>query len=207
MSDKNNKPTNEKKQYGKKRYWGFIAYPESVPENWVELLTQTGLPIAISPLHDKDLEANKEANKKPHWHVILCYSGPQTFNAVKTITDKLNSPNPIPLDNVRGNYHYLIHKDNPEKYQYDAKDIRHLNGFSVLDFAELTKSEVNKTKKQLLETIIKNELFEYSDFINFVMFNGNEAEFDVASSHTIFFNTYITSHRHATSGFPSGGGK
>ena len=210
MSDKNNKPTNEKKQYEyeKKRYWGCIVYPESAPENWIEILTQTGLPIAISPLHDKDRDADEESQKKPHWHLILCYPGPQTLNAVKTLTDKLNSPMPTALGSVRGNYRYLTHKDNPEKYQYDEKDIRCLNGFSVLDFAELTKSEVNKTKKQLLETIIKNELFEYSAFINYVMYNGTESEFDVASSHTIFFNTYITSHRHGfLSGFPAGGGK
>ena len=43
----------------KKRYWCFIGYPESLPPNWIEVLTLTGLQVAISPLHDKDLD--------PHW--------------------------------------------------------------------------------------------------------------------------------------------
>lgn len=30
-------------------------YPESMPKNWREILQKTGCPIAISPLHDKDI--------------------------------------------------------------------------------------------------------------------------------------------------------
>ena len=44
----------------KKRYWAMVLYPESAPENWKDLLQATGLQIAISPLHDKDLNADNE---------------------------------------------------------------------------------------------------------------------------------------------------
>ena len=40
----------------KGRAWAFVMYPESMPSNYYELLEQTGLPFAISPLHDKDIE-------------------------------------------------------------------------------------------------------------------------------------------------------
>ena len=36
----------------KKRNWAFVAYPESMPTNWLEILQETGAPIAISPLHE-----------------------------------------------------------------------------------------------------------------------------------------------------------
>ena len=39
----------------KKRYWAMVLYPDSAPQNWEELLQETGLQCAISPLHDKDL--------------------------------------------------------------------------------------------------------------------------------------------------------
>ena len=39
----------------KKRYWAFVLYPESAPENWKEILQQTGLSCCVSPLHDKDI--------------------------------------------------------------------------------------------------------------------------------------------------------
>lgn len=39
----------------KARYFTFLLYPESIPEDWEMKLESIGLPIAISPLHDKDL--------------------------------------------------------------------------------------------------------------------------------------------------------
>lgn len=183
-------------QKTKKRNWGAVIYPESLPKDWLKILADTGLQIAISPLHDKDLEADEKTQKKAHYHIILVYPGPTTYNAVLTITKKLNAPAPIPLEAVRGYYRYLTHKDNPEKYQYDEKEIKCLNGFSILDFVELTKSEVAKIKKILIDEIKKNDICEYSDFLDYVAESLSENEFDVASSHTILFNNYITSRRH-----------
>ena len=113
-----------------------------------------------------------------------------------TITKKLNAPAPIPLEAVRGYYRYLSHKDNPEKFQYNEKEIKCLNGFSILDFVELTKTEVNKIKKILIEEIKKNKITEYSIFVDYVMNCLSDNEFDVATSHTFFFDKYITSCRH-----------
>lgn len=179
----------------KKRNWAFVVYPESLPEDWLDILKQTGLPLAISPLHDKD-DNPDGSRKKPHYHIIAVYDGPTTFANVKKLTDKLCAPIPIPLEQVRGYYRYLTHKDNPEKFQYDEKQIQHLNGFSILDFCELTKNEVNQIKKQLIDVIKKNRLTEYADFIDYVMANLSENEFDVASNHTFFFEKYLSSKRH-----------
>ena len=38
----------------KARYFTFLLYPESIPENWEMQLELIGIPMAISPLHDKD---------------------------------------------------------------------------------------------------------------------------------------------------------
>lgn len=185
--------SDEKKQVVlKKRNWGFVMYPESMPENWKEILTSAGLPIAVSPLHDMDVNPDGEP-KKAHYHVLACYSGPTSENVVKRLTDALNAPKPIPIESVRGNYRYFTHQDNPEKHQYSADDIQTLNGFNILDFSEYTKSEVLTTKKMLVHLIIEQGFDEYSDFINYVLFNGSEIEFDVASGNTVFFNSYLKS--------------
>ena len=126
----------------KKRNWAFVLYPESAPENWKELLQQTGLGIAISPLHNKDINPTGET-KKAHYHIILTYDGPTTYNNVRSLTELLGQPIPQPLEQVRGYYRYLTHKDNPEKAQYDEKDIITYNGFNIQDFVELTSSEVS----------------------------------------------------------------
>lgn len=189
----------QKKKLSKKRNWAFVAYPESLPKNWQEILTQTGLPIAISPLHDKD-ENPDGTKKKPHYHIILIYSGPTSFSVVQTLTQKLNAPAPIPLEAVRGYYRYLTHKDNPEKKQYDEKDIKTLNDFAILDFVEIKKSEVIKIKKDLQILILKECFVEYADFMDFVLTELTDAEYDVASSHTYFFDKYICSRRNARLG-------
>ena len=129
----------------KKRNWAFVLYPESAPENWRDLLQQTGIQAAISPLHDKDVNPDGEV-KKAHYHVIITYNNTTTYNSVKDLTDSLNCPIPQPLEQVRGYYRYLTHKDNPEKYQYDEKDITTINGFDILDYVELTTTEINKIK-------------------------------------------------------------
>ncbi len=178
----------------KKRNWAFILYPESAPANWQEILQQTGLLIAISPLHDKDLDPNNEL-KKAHFHIILCYSGPTSFNVVKKITDNLNSPIPIPLEAVRGYYRYFTHQDNPDKYQYNESEIINLNGFNIRDFVDLTYSEINSIKKELQKIIRQNNIFEYSDLLDFLLDNDFDNFWEVASSNTYFFNTYITSFR------------
>lgn len=181
----------------KKRNWGFVIYPESLPENWMDILMQSGLPLAISPLHDKDVNPDGTP-KKPHFHVIAIYGSPTTFNNVKTLTDRLNAPIPIFLDQVRGMYRYHIHQDNPEKFQYDDKDRILLNGFSILDFCELTKNEVLQIKKKMVAVIKENQLCEYSTFVDFVMEHYTDTEFDVVSNNTFFFDKYLTSCRHSS---------
>lgn len=179
----------------KKRNWTFVCYPESLPSDWVDIIERSGIPCAFSPLHDKDInEATKEP-KKPHFHVILCYDGPTTYSAVKAFTDSLNATIPQPIESLKGVYRYLTHKDNPEKAQYSENDIVCCNGFNARDFIELTKSEVLTIKKEILELIRSAEIYEYSDLINTLLDSDMTDHLDVASSHTILFNTYISSRR------------
>lgn len=178
----------------KRRYWAFVLYPESAPENWKEILQQTGLSICISPLHDKDLNPTGEP-KKAHYHIILCYSGPTTFNCVKDITDSLNQPIPIALEQVRGYFRYLTHKDNPDKYQYDEKEIQTINDFDIDNYNDLSTSQINAIKIEIQKFIIDNDIREYSDLLDILLENDLLNYLDVAQNHTILFNTYLTSRR------------
>lgn len=178
----------------KKRNWVFLVYPDSAPSDWVSVLQATGLSCAISPLHDRDVNPTGEP-KKPHYHVIACYSGPTSYNVVKGLTDGLNAPIPQPLEQVRGYYRYLTHKDNPEKAQYCESDIRCLNGFDLADFCELSKSEVLAYKKELQILIRNLDILEYSDFMDYLQDNDLFTLYDIASSNTYFFEKYISSRR------------
>lgn len=180
----------------KKRNWAFVVYPESAPEDWIEQLQQRGVVGAISPLHDRDLNATGEP-KKAHWHVIVTYEGPTAQSVVERLTERLNAPKPIPLEQVRGYYRYLTHKDNPEKAQYDEKDIQTLNGFDIRDFVEMTKSEVNAKIRIIQKMIRELDFLEYADLLDYLQDEDELAdEYDVAINHTILLNTYIKSRRY-----------
>lgn len=186
----------------KKRNWAFVLYPESAPDDWVEQLRKTGLPCAISPLHDKDVNPTGEP-KKPHYHVILTYSGPTSFNVVKALTNgKLGQTIPQALEQVEGYYRYLTHQDNPEKAQYSKGDIQHLNGFDIRNFVELSKSEVIRIKREILAFIRDNRIYEYADLMELLMDGGEETAdyFEVASNNTVFFDRYLSSRRFRAAG-------
>ena len=108
-----------KEKVVKKRNWVLIVYPTknyldsigctydgsdgygTTPDNWRDILQKTGCPCAISPLHCNDKNPD-ESWKKPHWHVIICYSGPTSYNVVKKLTDSLNAPAPQKLEQIKG---------------------------------------------------------------------------------------------------------
>lgn len=185
----------------KKRNWTFILYPESAPENWKQILIETGLPCCVSPLHDKDVNEGTGELKKAHYHVLLCYSGPTSFNVVNSLCHSLNSPIPQPLESVKGAYAYLTHQNNPEKFQYDKRDITFLNGFDIQDFADYTKSELDRLIKSIHQIILQENILEYSDLLDYLLqYDDSNELYSVASHNTVLFNSYITSRRHKLCG-------
>ena len=182
----------------KKRNWAFVLYPESAPEDWRQQLTETGLQCAVSPLHDKDINPDGEP-KKAHYHVILCYSGPTSYTVVKALTDKLNPPVPQPLEQVRGYYRYLTHKDNPEKYQYEASEITTINGFDIGEFVELTVTEIKKYMHELNIMVYEKDINEYCDLLALLAFDETEHARElehVLETHTLHYNALIRSRHH-----------
>lgn len=180
----------------KHRYWWFILYPESAPKDWKEVLTFRGLPCAISPLHEFDLKNEEGEVKKAHHHIILCYAGPTTFNNVKRLTvDELGQTIPKAIDNVRGAYEYLTHKNNPEKYQYSDEEIQFLNGFDIKEIVEQSEKDKALTKIAILDDIKRLEITEYFKLLNYYMATEEYEKFNVAAGSTILFNTYISSFR------------
>lgn len=179
----------------KGRNWAFVVYPESLPKNYEDIITETGLPMAFSPLHDKDLDPTGEP-KKPHYHVICYYENPTTNKSVKeNVSDKLNGTIPIKLESMKGMYRYHLHLDNPDKYQYDDRDRKFYNGFDAQKVDDLTYSEVNKILQQIQYMIQEQSIIEYSDLLDILLDNELFTLWDVARNHTLLLNTYIRSRR------------
>ena len=176
----------------KSRYWSFIIYPESAKENWQNELEEKGLVFCVSPLHDKDLNPTGE-KKKEHYHVLIEYEGPKTYKSVnEEICQPIGATIPKKIESLRGYYRYLTHQDNPEKAQYKQEDIKEYNGFKI----DLTSTETTMIKVNICEDIIKNDIREYSDLLDYYKSLGDFDYWEVASNHTYFFDKYITSKRH-----------
>jgi len=193
--------TDKKVKNVKKRHWAFVLYPESAPADWFDRLERSGLRGEISPLHDQDEnpepnpETGRNEMKKAHYHVMLCYDGPTTYNAVKALTDSLNCPRPQPLESVRGYDRYLTHQDNPEKHQYERADVRAFGGFNIMDYVELTSSEKLALRVKVMDIIREADLVEYSELLDLLRDSDMMPELETAMSNTLLFRGYIESRR------------
>lgn len=181
----------------KKRNWAFILYLDSAPQNWRDILQETGCQFAISPYHDMDINADG-STKKPHYHIIICYDGPTSFNVIRRVTESVNATIPQPLEQIRGYYRYFTHKDNPEKFQYSESDITTINGFDINNYIELSYTEVSKILLQIQYLIRDKHITEYSTLLDYLVDNDLKEFWDVARNHTLLITAYITSRRYTT---------
>lgn len=179
---------------GKARYWTFLVYPESAPDDWVGILRRSHGSYAISPMHQPDEEMSK-----PHYHVVYMHGNTTTMNGAKGAI-----PSEVPANghieqalNPSNLQRYLIHLDDPEKEQFPegSNAITLLNGFPLDLTRELSKSEKAKVRLDLMNLIRDNGVTEYSDFIFGLMDMGDPDLLDYACNHTILFEGVIRSVR------------
>lgn len=176
------------------RNWAFITYPDSAPENWKELLKAYHIKTAISPLHDKDLNPTGD-EKKPHWHVYLEFDSVKSFEQVKEITLQLNATVPQAVQSPVGMIRYFIHKDNPEKHQYDFADIEIYNGFDLSKFDSYTESELDNIFAEICLYIDSSGITEYADLCAYAIENHFDDWYRTVRKNTTYFNAYISSRR------------
>lgn len=178
----------------KARYWTFLVYPESAPEDWAGILRRSHGSYAISPLHQPD-----EENSKPHYHVVYMHGNTTTASGAKSAI-----PAEVPANgyveavaNPGNLQRYLIHLDDPEKEQFPdgVNAITLLNGFPLDLTRELSKSEKARIRLELMGIIRDNGVTEYSDFIFGLMDMGDPDMLDYACNHTILFEGVIRSMR------------
>ncbi|MGK0563030.1 replication protein, partial [Enterococcus faecalis] len=142
-----------KQPYKRGRNWAIVVYPESLPENWKEI--RKSEPVAISPLHDKDVTAEGEL-KKPHYHLVLSYNGNKSFEQIDEIARLLHAPLPERINSLTGSVRYLTHMDDPNKYQYDSSDIQVFGGFDLESILSLSTGDKRQLLRDMIEFINEN---------------------------------------------------
>lgn len=177
----------------KSRYFAFIVLQENASDKWIEALKETFGSFLISPLHDPDKE-----QKKPHWHVIYRHSNTITLEAAKAFIPEGLALNGylLPLAHPRNYQRYLLHLDDPEKQQFEdgIAALTVINGFPVDLTRDFSSAELKEFNRKIHAMIRQFNIIEYADLMDYLA-DTNIDLYDYASSHTVYFNTYISSRR------------
>jgi len=186
----------QKKKEIRTRVWTFILYPESAPENWIDILIDMHLEFVVSPLHDMDINPDGEL-KKPHWHVMLMFAGVKSYEQVKDITEKINGTIPERCHNAKAMVRYMAHLDNPDKAQYRVGDIKAYGGVDLQDLLRPTSSERYEIIREMIDYVRKEHIIELQDLVDYAITDHYDDWFPLlCDSCTYVINQYIKSIRH-----------
>ena len=157
----------EEKQDTRVRNWTVVVYPESAPGNWRDILDELHIEWVESPLHDKDINADGTP-KKPHYHVLLMFSGKKSYEQVRDeICEEINCPIPKKVHNSKSLVRYMAHLDNPEKAQYDIRDIKSHGGVDVADLLKPSSAERYTYIREMQQWCNENNITEFEDLMNY----------------------------------------
>lgn len=148
---------------GRTRNYATVVYPESAPENWQVILSESCIPSFISPLHDQDLDPDG-LTKKPHYHVMLMYDSVKTFEQAKEMFDKIGGVGNEIVQSIRGYARYLCHLDNPEKHQYSPEDVVAYGGADYITTIGLVTDKY-KAIGEMIDFCEENDVLYYADLI------------------------------------------
>ncbi|MCC9871357.1 replication protein RepB [Streptococcus agalactiae] len=184
----------------KSRNFTFLLYPDGdgFPEDWIERLEKIGVPIAISPLHDKDKDRKNGGFKKPHYHGIYIANNPVTADAVRNKLRAILSSEgmeckavarvQIIYESLESMYLYLTHESKDaikkNKYRYDKVDIKIINNFDIDRYIVVDVETKAQTLKILLQIIRAYSIPNILDLHDFIEENG--------ASYGIDMNLFLT---------------
>lgn len=176
----------------------FIVYPDSAPENWIEILRMQHVPFIVSPLHDKDQDLSEYdgdlvlVSKKAHWHVAVLCDGNKPLSYFQDLSDSVNGSRAWKIQNVRSMLRYFCHLDNPEKYQYPENELRQYCGASYEAYMELEGFQLLCECKRIIRFCKENKITSFTGLVdNLVRNDYDDWMHIVTAQRTLFFSSYL----------------
>lgn len=184
----------------KARYFTFLLYPESIPENWQMQLEMIGAPMAISPLHNKDKSSVKgQEYKKAHYHVIYVAANPVTAHSVRMKIQRILGNQSIAKvqvvkQSMENMYLYLTHESKDavakNKHVYDKSYIELLNNFDIDRYITLDVEDKDEMLNDVCDLIDDYGLANIRELRRFINECGDK--YDLPSMKII--NNVLRSH-------------
>lgn len=179
-----------------RKYWKFITYLDSMPDDWEMVADEIGVPLVCSPLHNLDVRTDTHELKKPHYHWIAQFDGPTPYrqalelfrplgvNVVKMAKDDFEQS-----ASRRRDERYLAHLDSPHKYQYDIADIKCFGGYLCKYLGDRYEQNGIATIHDLAEEL---GIVYYADLANEIVTNYPEL-MTTFLRYTAHFNNFMYS--------------
>ena len=188
MTENQPKKVNNKKTRG----YALVIYPESLPKDYIERINNLHMQCLLSPLHDKDVDPENGQPKKPHYHLMLLFDGPQTEKRAKEVFQEVTGaevPHVEQLNSIPGMARYLCHLDNPEKYQYPKAEVQEFGGARYLELIEKVADNM-EILSRIFDIIEEEDIFSYRKLIQNLK---NQPDlFRIATqSNTLAISTYL----------------
>ncbi|KKW69687.1 replication protein [Lactococcus cremoris] len=168
----------------KARYFTFLLYPESIPQDWELKLELIGVPIAVSPLHDKDIsKIEGQKYKKAHYHVIYVAKNPVSAESVRlkikrALGDKSVAKVQIVVQSMESMYLYLTHESKDaiakNKHKYSKQDIKLINNFDIDRYITLDVEDKDDMLNDVCDMIDDYDIANMRELRRFIKNHGNE---------------------------------
>lgn len=210
MSDIKSIKSKNKKGVGRTRNYATVVYPTkeylesigsnydgtsgygSAPDNWKERLSELHVPVLISPLHDRDKNPDKSI-KKPHWHVLFMFESVKEWETqVKPIFELIGGVGRENVNSARGYARYLCHLDNPEKAQYDPKDIVAYGGADYSAVVHLPTDDM-KMLQEVFSYIRTNQIYSLAELLDICAASNQDWFSMISMSRAYIVDKYIKS--------------
>lgn len=174
------------------RYYASIGYLESLAENWIDILSNTHIPIYISPLHDKDIDIISGEFKKPHYHILLAYDSLKSPSQAEEIFNQIKSVGCERVASLRGYCRYLIHLDSPEKAQYNADDVIELSGADYQAMIRLPQDRY-AIIKEIIEYCCEHDIDSFAEILEYSKDNRHDWFISLVDGCSVLLINYLKS--------------
>lgn len=155
--------------------WTFVCWPESLPTEWRNFMSNLHVPIAYI-LHDQDIKtagsSDNPEDLKPHIHVLVRYDSLKSLEQVQADFSFTGIPYFEPVRSFKSMCRYLIHLDDADKFQYSKESITCLGGIS-LDFSrKYSRDEELSILSDITAFVEDNDIVEYASLWNYAAKNN-----------------------------------
>lgn len=154
----------------RQRNFATIVYPDSAPDNWLDILRDMKVNCFVSPLHNEDVNPDGEI-KKPHYHVLVMFDSPKAPDQFLEFITPIHGVGIEKVNSIRGYARYLCHLDNPEKAQYDKEDVICIGSCDYLESISLSSDRYGVIR-DMIDFCNSKSIILFSDLLLYASQNN-----------------------------------